>query len=160
MTHEQTPFFGALGERLAKLPQSKGIAAAQISAYARARAITLPAAVQAFLRIAGADYDFLFGGGTRATFASLAGIAEEAAEILTECGGAIDRPFLPLLTYSGAMFLFVYLDDGDDPPVYRFECESTGAISGDLPPGFVRTDAAFSTMLEALVAEREAFNAR
>jgi hypothetical protein len=154
MTMKNTPL-GAIGDRLAKLPQTRPVAADQIRAFEKTLDAPLPATLSAFFQIAGDDYDFLFGGGTRARFASLAGIADEAREILDECGGVIERPYLPFLTYSGSMFLFVYPDDGDDPPVYRFDCDITGDVNTDLPNGVVQSEASFTAMLDALVAERE-----
>lgn len=120
---------------------------------------SLPVAFKEFLYLTGADYDMLLrgGGGMPQNIDTLSTIHFIANSILKDCSTSIDN-FFPFVEYID-QFLFFYINDGDDPPIYRFETELyycgdayiTDSSNWGLPKGILKVAESFSEMINRAI---------
>lgn len=124
--------------------------------------IQIPLAIKEFFLLVGNDYDNLWGGGGADKLSRLMYNKSLAIKLLNECGVFLKRDYFVFSSYSGDQFLFVYLDEGDDPAVYRFETELfycgddyiVGSSSWGLPKGVSKVANSFSEMINKIVEDR------
>jgi hypothetical protein len=119
-----------------------------------------PIAFKEFLYLTGEDYDMLLrgGGGMPQNIDKLPTINSIANDILKNCNTTIDN-FFPFLEYVD-QFLFFFIHEGDNPPVYRFEKELyycgddyiPNASSWGLPKGILKVADSFTEMIELAIA--------
>lgn len=112
--------------------------------------------------ITGNDYDLILrgGGGVEQSLNNYKHILNTAKSLLESCDIRIDNYF-PFLEY-GDQFLFVYLDEGEDPPVYRFELELfycgddyiPGSSIWGYPKGVSKISDSFSKMINDIVKSK------
>ena len=128
--------------------------------------ITFPATLFDFFVLTGADYDLLMrgGGGAPQSVTCLPAIGAVAYNLLKQYGADIDAAYLAFLEYSD-QFLYVRLDEGDDPPVYSFEAELfycgndylPGSSQSGLPRGVRLAAPSFSEMIAQVLGEFRIF---
>jgi len=124
--------------------------------------IMIPLSIKEFLLLVGNDYDLILrgGGGAKQSLNNYKYIIDTAFKLLNSCNIKLDKLF-PFLEY-GDQFLFVYLDDGEDPPVYRFELELfycgeeyiSGSSSWGYPKGVSKISDSFSDMINTVVKQK------
>jgi len=85
--------------------------------------VLIPTAIKEFFLLVGNDYDYLWDGGGGDKLNRLTYNKNLSIKLLKECGVFFSRDYFVFSSYSGDQFLFVYLDEGDNPAVYRFETE-------------------------------------
>lgn len=120
---------------------------------------SLPLAFKELLYLTGEDYDMLLrgGGGMPQNIDKLSAISSIANDILKNCNATIDG-FFPFLEYID-QFLFFYIDDGDNPPIYRFQTELyysgddsiPNASSLGLSKGVIKVSKSFTEMINRAI---------
>jgi hypothetical protein len=125
--------------------------------------IKIPIALKEFLLLVGNDYDMILrgGGGAKQGIKNFDYILKVSFDLLKETNSIGLDNILPFLEY-GDQFLFVYLDDGDNPPVYRFETELyycgddyiPNSSNWGYPKGVSKTADSFSEMIDKIVESK------
>jgi hypothetical protein len=134
----------------------------QIELIERELAIIIPVSIREFFLLVGNDYDYIWGGGGGDKISMLDYNFQLSKKILNECNLSLFRKYFAISAYSGDQFLFVYLDDGEDPPVYRFELELfycgeeyiSGSSSWGYPKGVSKISDSFSDMINTVVKQK------
>jgi len=124
--------------------------------------IQLPQAVKEFFLLTGNDYDMMLrgGGGAKQGVNNLKYIRDVSFDLLKSTGSEIENIF-PFLEYAD-QFLFVYLTEGDNPAVYRFETElfycgddyMPGSSTWGYPKGVSKVADSFSSMINSVVENK------
>lgn len=124
--------------------------------------IQLPQTIKEFFLLTGDDYDMMLrgGGGAKQGVENLKHIRDVSFALLKSTGSEIKSIF-PFLEYAD-QFLFVYLTDGDDPAVYRFETElfhcgedyMPGSSTWGYPKGVSKVADSFSSMINSVVENK------
>ena len=120
--------------------------------------IKLPFSLIEFFGIAGDDYNNVFDGVGACRISEVEYNLETAENLLNEVNLNLERPYFPFASHSGDQFMFVYLDQGDNPPVYRFDLESAYYEQSDEEnnylKGISKVSHTFSELLDKIIAER------
>ncbi len=108
-----------------KYKRGKGVNLDKISTIESRYSINYPNAYKEFLAMAGIYCAAIPHGSHRFEYADENQL--RAKELLNQykLNHLIQKPFWVIATDSGAFWYF-YLDDGDNPPVYRLDCEFYG----------------------------------
>jgi hypothetical protein len=122
----------------------------------------IPLSLKEFFQLAGGSYDYLLGGGAGDKLQNLLSYKTLSNKILEECGTKIEKPYLVFSYYGGDQFLFVYIDEGEDPAVYRFETELyycgddyiPNSSSWGYPKGVSKIADSFSAMINKIVERK------
>jgi hypothetical protein len=124
--------------------------------------IQLPLSAKEFFLLAGDDYDMMLrgGGGAKQGIDNIEYIREVSFNLLKSTGTELKNIF-PFLEYAD-QFLFFYLNEGDDPSVFRFETELfycgddyiPGSSSWGYPKGVSKVADRFSEMINNIVTNK------
>lgn len=133
-----------------------------VNAIEQLHNIKFPTALFEFLVLAGEDYDDIFDGMGACKLSRLGYNIDLSNKLLADRNLKFSKEFLPFASLSGDQFMFVYLDEGDDPAVYRFETELfycgddyiPGSGSWGYPKGVSKVADSFSGMINSLVESR------
>jgi hypothetical protein len=134
----------------------------EISKVEKELGIVIPLAIKEFLLLVGNDYDYLWGGGGADKLERLIYNKDLSIKLLNECNVVFNRSYFVFSSYSGDQFMFIYLDEGDNPPVYRFETELfycgdeyiPESSSWGYPKGVSRIADSFSGMINSVVENK------
>ncbi|WP_444670956.1 SMI1/KNR4 family protein [Flavobacterium columnare] len=134
----------------------------EITSIEKELGILIPMAIKEFFLLVGNDYDYLWDGGGADKISRLIYNKNLAIKLLNECGVFFSRDYFVFSSYSGDQFMFVYLDEGDDPPVYRFETElfycgddyMPGSSTWSFPKGVSKIADSFSEMINNVVTNK------
>ena len=111
-----------------KINNSKGIGVelADISIVENRYDINFPVAYREFLEQSGAYCAAILYGSHR--FEYVERNQQLAQDLLDEYGlrGLIQKPFWVIATLDGGAFWYFHQDEGDNPPIYRLDCENYG----------------------------------
>ena len=132
---------------------------AKIIELERQKEIDFPRAIFEFFLLAGEDYNSLFDGIGACSLKRIDYNINLAKELLADRDMDFEKKYFPFASYSGDQFLFIYLDEGDDPAVYRFETELyfcgedyiQGSSSWGYPKGVSKVSDSFSKMIDEIV---------
>jgi hypothetical protein len=134
-----------------------------IEAMERQLGVHFPASVKEMMRLLGKDWDDLLrnGGGLLQCLQTMPHIQEVSRKILAEMEVFLPFDWVAIVEYS-EVFLFVRLDEGDDPPLYRFYIEDaivdkaipSEEFKSPYPKGVRLGDESFHHHVERLAQER------
>lgn len=121
--------------------------------------IKFPESLYEFLLLAGEEYDDIFDGIGACKLSRFKYNIELAQKLLAERNLDFKKKYIPFASYSGDQFMFVYLDEGDDPTVYQFETElfycgvdyMPESSSWGYPRGVSKIADSFSDMINRIV---------
>lgn len=107
----------------------------------------------------GNDYDYIWGGGGADRLETIDYNMELAGTLLQESEMDLPRKYFVFSSYSDDQFLFIYLNEGDDPAVYRYEVELfdlgdsyiPGSSGWEYPKGVSKVANSFSEMINNIV---------
>lgn len=124
--------------------------------------IKLPTSVKEFFLLTGDDYDMMLrgGGGAKQGLNNIEYIQSVAFDLLKSTEVELSNIF-PFLEY-GDQFLFVYLNEGENPVVYRFETELfycgddyiPESSSWGYPKGVSKVADSFSEMINQVIENK------
>ena len=152
-------YLNKLKDNLQLFKDSKPASIEKINGVENELHIQLPEVLKEFLLLTGDNYDMILrgGGGAKQGIDNLHYIQNISFNLLKSTGQDIKMIF-PFLEY-GDQFLFVYLDEGEDPTVYRFETELfycgddyiPDSSTWGYPKGVSKVADSFSSMINSVV---------
>jgi hypothetical protein len=130
--------------RAASEEPASGVPIAELASFEVRGRYTLPAAYRSYLLKVGlAPGDFLVGSDL--AYRHLTGLQESARALVEESKAeALPPSAFVFCGHQGYQYLFLRMDEGDDPPVYRY-------LEGDL--AFRRVHDSFSEWLAGAVVD-------
>ncbi|OWP84397.1 hypothetical protein BWK59_05570 [Flavobacterium davisii] len=152
-------YLNKLKDNFQLFKDSKPSSIEKIDALENELSIQLPKTVKEFLFLTGDDYDMMLrgGGGAKQGIENMDYIRDVSFNLLKSTGQEIKNIF-PFLEYAD-QFLFYFLDEGDDPAVYRFETElfycgddyMPDSSKSGYPKGVSKVAYSFSSMINSVV---------
>ncbi len=123
--------------------------------------VKLPQVLIDFFVLVGGDYDAIWGGGGGDKIETIDYTLNLAKKLLSEVSICLEDYFA-FSSYNDDQFLFVYLNEGDDPCVYRFEMELfycgdeyiPGSSEWGYPKGVMKVADSFSEMIDEIVQSK------
>ena len=130
----------------------------QVNDLEKKLSIKLPLVLSEFFLLVGNNYDIIWDGGGGDTIESIDYTLNLSKELLNEASLDLEEIF-PFSSYNDDQFLFIYLNEGDNPPVYKFEVELwycgddyiPESSSWGLPKGISKVADSFSQMIGDIV---------
>ncbi len=106
----------------AVIPKDRGVSEIEIIAFEQKVGLPLPKALKEFLFLSGEYCLSIEANATNQGLDEYEFRNEQFQENLDDAKIAISRPYYILTERSGEYFHFIYLDDGENPPVYNIYC--------------------------------------
>lgn len=128
-----------------------GVSEIDISLLEEKLNLSFPKAYKEFLFIAG-NRDGILGDWNRG-FDNLEGIQEEAEESFNNVGLGL-RNFFAFAEYGGDQFLFFFLNEGDNPPVYAYDEMKIHKDEYGNPSYYKKTKPSFTDFIEKHIDEQ------
>ena len=124
--------------------------------------IFIPKSLKEFFLLVGNDYNFLWEASGQAKLSMVGYNFRLSQTLLKECQVEFSKNYFVFSSYSGDQFLFVYLDEGDDPAVYLFETElfycgdnyKFGSSTWGYPKGVSKIADSFSELINNIIMEK------
>lgn len=130
---------------------NRGVSEEKIKQAESKMGIKFPKAFKEFLYLGG-DYEEVISDWNRG-FDNLEGIQEEAEESFNNVGLGL-RNFFAFAEYGGDQFLFFFLNEGDNPPVYAYDEMKIHKDEYGNPSYYKKTKPSFTDFIEKHIDEQ------
>lgn len=146
------------GYKFSSPNKTEGISEAKINQAEILLGIQFPKAYKEFLFLAGEGIGFGFGNAIDYAFDwAIEDFQQDAEEELARKNITIPQPFWNFAEADGGeFFLFFFLNDGENPPIYAFETIDSDTIFEEgLPKGVRKISDTFSSRIDELIKHHQ-----